>query len=143
MTVKKYINKDCSLSYVASDSSGNVGDVTVLGDITPTSDKLETTSYSPSMYRTYVQGLKDLGDFTITVNLDTSNNATNLQGNLFTFYETGEDVRWTITMPDDSTYAFSAFVSSPVITTAIGEIMQANITLAPTNSTDPVFTDAT
>lgn len=140
MTV--YKNKDCILSYVASDTSGNVGSVTALGDINMSSDKLETTSYSTSDYRTYIQGLKDVADFTITVNLDTSNNATNLHGNLIAFYETGEDVRWTITMPDDSTFAVSAFVMNPVIVTTIGAVMQANITLAPTNSTDPVFTDA-
>ena len=138
-----YTNKDCSLSYVAADTSGNVGFVTAIGDVAPTSDKLETTSYSASEYRTYRQGLKDVSDMTITILFDPSNNATNLHGNLMTFYETGEDVRWTITWADGSTYAFSAFVSSPTITTTIGENMEANITLAPTNSTDPAFTDAT
>jgi hypothetical protein len=138
-----YKNKNCVLSYVATDTSGNVGFVTDMGDISPTSDKLETTPYSTSDYRTYIQGLKDVDDISIVVNFDPSNNATNLHANLMAFYETGEDVRWTITFPDTSTFAFSAFVSSPTISTAIGEVYTGTFTLAPTNTTDPVFTDAT
>ena len=143
MTVNERVNKDIEISFYSDGSNNTIGGVTAISAPELTSDRLETTPYSSSMYREYIQGLKDIGEITVTVNFDTSNNATNYHADLVGLYETGTDVSWNIDFPDDAKLVFYGFVMSYSPNPAIGEVYTADITIAPSNSTAPTWTDAT
>jgi len=139
----EYYNKDITLAYEDGSSNVSIGEVKAITPPAPTSADLETTTFSTSDYRTHMQGLKDLAPMTFTVNFDSSNNTTNYHSAMITLFGTGADTKFTITFPDDATFVFYGYVANYTIATAIGEVYTADITLQPTNTTDPVFTAAT
>lgn len=143
MTVDEKVNKDITISFWESGTEKVIGGVTAISAPELTSDRLETTPYSSSMFREYIPGLKDIGEITITVNFDTSNNATNYQADLIGLYETQTDVSWNLTFDDAAKLVFYGFVMSFTPNPAIGEVYTADITIAPSNSTAPTWTDGT
>lgn len=109
-----------------ADPSGNLANVDSIGDISLTADEIETTTYGASLWKTFMQGLKDGGSFDLTLNYDSTDPSHN---RLLQAFNSGESKQYTITFPDASTFVFTAFVSGVGIATPKDEKVQRTFTM--------------
>lgn len=85
-----------------------VGALTSVGEISPDSDELDSTTLDSSGgYREFIQGFKDSGEVTLTGYLDASLTA---QATMRTLYGTGANGYFWVTFPDQTTVAFTGYV---------------------------------
>jgi len=131
-----YLGKTTTIA----DSSGNIGNIDSIGDLSITADEIEDTVYGTGGYKTFVQGLKDGGTVDLTLNYlstDTSHNR------LVTAFNAGTSELYTVTFPDSSTFKFTAFVAGVGIATPKDEKVQRTFTLRIDGKTAPAFGEAT
>ena len=87
-----------------------IGRIRSISEIKAESEAIDVTTLdSPGGYKTYAQGLKDMGDVTLEGFHEKDENGQVL---LRTLFESGEIVPFTVTFPDQSAVSFSAFVKS-------------------------------
>jgi hypothetical protein len=121
------------------DASGNISNVDAIGDLSFDSDEIEDTVYGTSLYKTFIQGLKDAGTVDVTTNYlstDASNNR------LVTAFNAGTSTQYTITFPDASTLVFTAFVKGIGIAIPKEDKYQRTFTFRIDGKTAPVFSEA-
>ena len=130
-----YIGKTTTVA----DSTGTIGNVDAIGDISLTADEIEDTVYSTDGWKTFVQGLKDAGtvDLTVNYNKDMSGNTRLTQA-----FVSGDSAQYTITFPDSSTLIFTAFVAGIGIAVPKDEKVQRTFTLRIDGKTAPAFSEA-
>ncbi len=130
-----YLGKTTTIA----DSSGNIGNIDSIGDLSITADEIEDTVYGTGGYKTFVQGLKDGGTVDLTLNYlstDTSHNR------LVTAFNAGTSEMYTVTFPDSSTFTFTAFVAGIGIASPKDEKIQRTFTLRLDGKTAPAFSEA-
>ncbi len=130
-----YLGKTTTIA----DSSGNIGNIDSIGDLSITADEIEDTVYGTGGYKTFVQGLKDGGTVDLTLNYlstDTSHNR------LVTAFNAGTSEMYTVTFPDSSTFTFTAFVAGIGIAVPKDEKVQRTFTLRIDGKTAPAFSEA-
>lgn len=130
-----YIGKTTTLA----DPSGNLAGIDAIGDISLTADEIETTCYGASLWKTFMQGLKDAGSFDLTLNYDSTDPSHN---RLLQAFNSGESRQYTITFPDASTFVFTAFVSGVGLAQPKEDKVQRTFTLRIDGLTPPDFSEA-
>lgn len=122
-----------------ADPSGNLAGVDSIGDISLTADEIETTTYGASLWKTFMQGLKDGGSFDLVLNYDSTDTSHN---RLLQAFHTGESKGYTVTFPDASTFIFTAFVSEVGLAQPKDEKVQRTFTMRIDGLTPPAFSEA-
>lgn len=98
------------ISCTYQDQSILIGRIRSISEIKAESEAIDVTTLdSPNGYKTYTQGLKDMGEVTLEGFHENSENG---QALLRTLFESGETVPFTVTFPDQTALTFSAFVKS-------------------------------
>lgn len=121
-----------TLSGASIGAIGNVVDINWPGMSATVIDV--TDNDSTNGWREKIAGLKDAGEFTVTVNY-TKAKTTTLVGGI-----AGSNEVFTITLPDGSTFACSGFISALSGPIPMDEAIQQELTI--TLSGEPTFTAA-
>lgn len=87
-----------------------IGRLRSISEIRADSEAVDVTTLdAPNGYRTYIQGMKELGEVTLEGFYEADEAG---QKALRTLYESGAAVPFTVTFPDNTTAAFTAFVKA-------------------------------
>ena len=87
-----------------------IGRLKAISEIKADSEAVDVTCLdAENGYRSYVQGMKDMGEVTLEGFHEKGQAG---QQMLRTLYETGESVPFTVTFPDETGVQFTAFVKS-------------------------------
>lgn len=98
------------ISCTYQESSHLIGRIRSISEIKAESEAIDVTTLdAPGGYKTYVQGLKDMGEVTLE---GFHENAESGQALLRALFESGVIVPFTVTFPDQTALTFSAFVKS-------------------------------
>lgn len=98
------------ISCTYQDTPVLIGRLRSISEIKAESEAIDVTTLdAPEGYKTYTQGLKDLGEVTLD---GFHENAQSGQALLRTLFASGEIVPFTVTFPDQTAVSFSAFVKS-------------------------------
>lgn len=99
-----------TLSCTVDGQTKLIGCLRSIGEIKADSDVIDVTTLdAPDGYKTYMQGYKDLGEMTAEGFFDAANAG---QAALRALYQSGSAVPFTVSFPDGSAAAFTAFVKS-------------------------------
>ena len=87
-----------------------IGSLRSISEIKADSEAIDVTTLdSLNGYKSYAQGLKDMGEVTLEGFFEPGNAG---QTALRALYESGAPTPFTVTFPDETTVSFSAFVKS-------------------------------
>ncbi len=98
-----------TLSFTQNGASVAVGRLRGIGEIRMDSEAIDVTTLDGGGDRAYEQGLRDGGEITIEGFHDKTQTG---QASLRALYASGSAAPFTVTFPDESTVAFTAFVKS-------------------------------
>ena len=115
-------------------SNVEIGEIT---DITPpsiTKDSIETTAHDSSGIRTYIGGLLDFGEVSVTVNYDNSGDHAKLRNLAKLVDDVGTDSDFVIQYPDGSTETFSGIVTGVETSSPIDGQLSATFTIKVTGA---------
>ena len=97
-----------TISFTQNNAVTRIGSLRSISEIKADSEVVDVTTLDDSC-KTYVQGMKDMGEVTLEGFFDADNAG---QTALRTLYQSGDTVPFTVTFPDASAASFSAFVKS-------------------------------
>jgi len=123
-----------------ADSSGNITNVSEIGDLSFSRASIEDTTYGPDEWQTFCPGLIDGGSVDITLNYDSADASNN---RFVTLFLSGVPDTYTITFPDATTLEFSGFVMTAGLAQSIGDLIQRTFTVKIDGKTIPVFSELT
>ena len=99
-----------TISCTQNNAAVLIGSLRSISEIKADSEAIDVTTLDClNGYKTYVQGLKDLGEVTLEGFLDAGNAG---QTALRTLYQSGASTSFTVTFPDNTAVSFTAFVKS-------------------------------
>ena len=98
------------ISCQMNEKTVSIGRLRSISEIRADSEAVDVTTLdAPGGYRMYAQGVKNMGEVTLEGFHDADEAS---QGALRTLFESGEIVPFTVTFPDETAVAFSAFVKA-------------------------------
>lgn len=99
-----------TISCTVNDAPQLIGSLRSISEIKADSEAIDVTTLDAAGgCKAYIQGLKDLGEVTLEGFFEASNAG---QTQLRSLYQSGNVTPFTVTFPDGSAAAFSAFVKS-------------------------------
>lgn len=99
-----------TLSCTHNSQTVTIGKLRSISELKADSEPIDVTTLdSPGGYREYTQGLRDLGEMTLTGFHEADEAG---QQKLRSLYASGDIAAFTVTFPDGTALAFSAFVKS-------------------------------
>ena len=99
-----------TISCTQNNAAVLIGSLRSISEIKADSEAIDVTTLDAANgYKTYVQGMKDLGEVTLEGFFESGNTG---QTALRTLYQSGASTAFTVTFPDSTTASFSAFVKS-------------------------------
>jgi len=84
-----------------------IGELTSIGGLDLSADTIETTTLDSDGYRTFIQGLKDAGEVSLSGYFDPTKHA-----GLWTDFESGTAATYTIEFPFGAKWSFSGIVTA-------------------------------
>tara|TARA_Y100000004_G_scaffold194468_1_gene259130 strand:+ start:258 stop:686 length:429 start_codon:yes stop_codon:yes gene_type:complete len=134
-------DKGYGVKFYIKSSSESISDFTEIGeitDITPpsiTKDTIETTSHGSSQVKTYIGGLIDFGEVSVTVNYDPDGATITKFRNLAKLAgDGGTDSDFKVEYPDSSTEEFSGIVTGFEQSAPMDGVLSATFTIKVTGS---------
>ena len=99
-----------TISCTQNNAAVLIGSLRSVSEIKADSEAIDVTTLdSLNGYKTYAQGLKDLGEVTLEGFFEAGNAG---QTALRTLYQAGTSTAFTVTFPDNTAVSFTAFVKS-------------------------------
>lgn len=97
-----------TISFTQNNTVTRIGSLRSISEIKADSEAVDVTTLDDDC-KTYVQGVKDMGEVTVEGFFDANNAG---QTALRALYQSGEKVPFTVTFPDASAAIFTAFVKA-------------------------------
>lgn len=123
-----------------ADSSGNIVNVSNIGDFSFSRASNEDTTYGPDEWQTFCPGLINGGTVDIVLNYDSTDASHN---RFISNFLAGISDTYTITFPDATSLVFSGFVQTVGGTQPVGTLVQRTFTVVVDGKTVPVFSELT
>ena len=123
------LSKGTTLSYKENGGSTftKLADLQSIPDIGASVDKVEVTTLEDAAKR-YINGIKDYGDLEFELLYDNSTVSSNYRV-ARELEETGDIVDWKLTLPDGTSFAFTASITTTIAGAGVGDALTFTATL--------------